>query len=603
MVATLTSSIALVGWSVAETADVVHAAPVGAARVTMVGDSTMMAMALYPNDDELISVGYDTVLDAQSCRRLVIGSCRGRFGSVPVSVLPLMRTKLAGQLGQALVVMAGYDDVRDISSDIDAIVGEANAQGVAQVLWLTYRTNVHYSLPISGASGAAVYQTHNEKLRAATLRWPNLDLLDWGGYSATQPSWFSSDGIHLTPTGSTALAMFIRAALDASSATVARCTPNAAQTGTPDAAAAVQPSTGPLSGFVGTPPTRVLDTRDPSLGGQAGKVGAARTVRVPLDEVVPEGSVAAVLTVTAADPCRAGYVTVFPCGPLPDTSNLNFVALRNTAALVVTMLAADGSACLFASVATDLIVDVLGGFRPGGDLFHPIEPTRWVDTRGAPAVVQTDVGTRAAGQEIAVPVGDTGSIPSSATAVMLNLTSTGSSGDTVLAVYPGACGAWPGTSTLNVSLHRDVAASAIVELDDDGTLCLSTITGNGHVVLDVAGWFGPGGGGLAFRPSTPTRLADTRQAGGLALAPGTTLTVAVDQPSMVSVAVTQSSTAGFTTLKPCGATGTSSIVNVVRAEPIANSTAVAPGVGGSVCATTSAAAHVIVDRTGTFVPG
>jgi hypothetical protein len=71
---------------------------------------------------------------------------------------------------------------------------------------------------------------------------------------------------------------------------------------------------------------------------------------------------------------------------------------------------------------------------------------------------------------------------------------------------------------------------------------------------------------------------------------------------MLSVAMVDSAASGWATVAPCGATATSSLLNTVAGEPIANATAVAPGAGGALCLTPSTAAHFVVDRTGTFVP-
>ena len=45
------------------------------------------------------------------------------------------------------------NDFHDITSDIDAIMAEATAQGVGEVLWLTYRESPTYFLP-DGQQGA-----------------------------------------------------------------------------------------------------------------------------------------------------------------------------------------------------------------------------------------------------------------------------------------------------------------------------------------------------------------------------------------------------------------------------------------------------------------
>lgn len=576
-------------------------APPGAPRVTLMGDSTLMAMEYYPNDDELIATTYDVYLETGNCRRLVRPSC-GVGGNPPTpSALPVMQTIAKGKLGQVLVMMTGYDDFHDITPDIDAIMAEADAQGVGEVLWLTYRESPEYNLPsdVPGQpAGASIYAGHNRLLREATDRWSNLSILDWHGYSIGHPEWFSSDGIHLRPSGSVELARFIKAALDARPLT--RCDARNALTGTPDTAGPVTAQTAPAAGFVAVDPVRLLDTRRVDLGGTNGMLGAGRTVAVDVSDAVPEGSTATVLSVGAIDPCATGYLTVFPCGDLPVTSNVNYAIGRNTATMVVSMIGDDG-VCVYSSAATDLVVDVLGAFAPAGEPFHPIAPTRWIDTRGAAAVVPRPDAALASGESITVPVGGMAGVPSSAAAVMVNTTVAGAIGDTAISLRPGPCAGTPTTSVVNVAPGRDGAASAIVGLGADGTLCATVFSGGGDLVLDIAGWFGGGEGGLDFRASTPVRWLDTRTSLEEPVAGGSWVSTAIEAPAMLSVALVDTAAPAWASVAPCGSEAVSSLLNTAAYEPIANATAVAPGDDGSVCLSPSVDAHFVVDRTGTFV--
>jgi hypothetical protein len=285
---------------------------------------------------------------------------------------------------------------------------------------------------------------------------------------------------------------------------------------------------------------------------------------------------------------------------LPYTSNVNYAERRNTATMVVSMIG-DGAVCVHSSAATDVIVDVLGAFVPGGALFHPIEPTRWWDTRGG-GLVPATAGPLAAGAAQTVPVGGRGTVPTSATAAMVNVTVAASTGETAISLRPGPCSGTPTTSVVNVSAGRDGAASAIVGLGSDGTVCATTFSGGGHLILDVAGWFGPGPGGLTFSAATPTRLLDTRLGGGQRVPGGADRAQLIGAPSMLSVAMVDSAAVGWAAVAPCGTTATSSLLNAVAGEPMANAIAVAPGDGGAVCLSPSTAAHFVVDRTGTFSP-
>jgi hypothetical protein len=83
-------------------------------------------------------------------------------------------------------------------------------------------------------------------------------------------------------------------------------------------------------GFVGTPPTRLFDTRDtgsPITGGDF--------YRLDLSSVVPPETTAVVMNVTAVDPLAAGFVTAYPCdGDRPLASSLNVTIGRTVPNLV-----------------------------------------------------------------------------------------------------------------------------------------------------------------------------------------------------------------------------------------------------------------------------
>ena len=67
------------------------------------------------------------------------------------------------------------------------------------------------------------------------------------------------------------------------------------------------------------------------------------------------------MNVTAAGADGAGFVTVYPCGAVPNVSNLNFSA--STPAIAngaLVPLSTDGDVCLFTSNAVHLIVDING---------------------------------------------------------------------------------------------------------------------------------------------------------------------------------------------------------------------------------------------------
>jgi hypothetical protein len=574
--------------------------PTDAPPVSLIGDSTMAGMAWNSTtgDDprDIVGNAYRLTFDAESCRRLVAASCRGRFGTTPLSVLPLMRTTLAGRLGEAMVVMAGYDDA-SITNAVDLVMAEAESQGVTRVFWLTYRTNTAYLLP-GGLPARDLYGSHNNELASAAQRHPSLRILDWDGFTTNQPSWFAADGIHLSLAGANGLATFIKNALDAEPK-IGRCRAVNALTGTVGSAGTPPAPSTNGSGFVPLVPKRVLDTRDPTLGGTAGMLGAGRTVSIDVSTIVPADTNGVVFSVTATGGCVAGYLTVFACGAQPPTSNLNYEVGRTTAGLAITPLTG-GKACIFASSSTDVVVDVMGAFTPAGNRFHPMPPTRWIDTRGGGGQLASIAGSRVAPMQTQLAMRGQGGIPATATAVWLNLTVADPSASTVLTAYPGPCGTPPLSSNVNARPQHSTASSVLVGIGTDGSICVLTFSGSSDIVVDVAGWFGPGNGGLAYRPRSPVRLLDTRLNGGLPTKAESP--VHVDAVSVLNVTSVDSAALGFVTARPCGSTLVSSLINTTSAEDTANIIAVGGDASGNVCVQASIKSHLVVDQVATFAP-
>ncbi len=98
-----------------------------APRISVIGDSTIAALR-WTNQFEPLK-RFNFVYDAESCRRTVLPSCRGREGYTPDNTLNAMR-RLSGQLGSVLAIMGGYDDPSyNFGAAVDAIMAEARARG------------------------------------------------------------------------------------------------------------------------------------------------------------------------------------------------------------------------------------------------------------------------------------------------------------------------------------------------------------------------------------------------------------------------------------------------------------------------------------------
>jgi hypothetical protein len=150
----------------------------------------------------------------------------------------------------------------------------------------------------------------------------------------------------------------------------------------------------------------------------------------------------------------------------------------------------------------------------------------------------------------------------------------------------------------------------------DGTICLtSNVTS--HVIVDITGWFG-NGGGQQFVPINAIRLTDTRQshpilnggAGPVPLVPGRELRILVAGTRGIDADVRAATlnlvavgpiAEGYIVVVPCGQTSDVSNLNFTSgAGAVANGTNVKLDGSGAVCLTTSAATHVIVDITGVW---
>ena len=575
----------------------------GSPKVTVLGDSTSAAMRWYDearNETTIYDVmgtTYDLQWSVESCRRLMATSCVGRTDPgtglrwTPVSVLPEMRTNLKGRLGQAVVIMAGYDDYPSISDDIDAIMAEAEGQGVSRVFWLTYRTSTSYGY-------GAYYANHNAALQAARIKHPNLVVLDWNGYTRSQPvttqrAWFEADDIHMTRAGGLALAQYLKTNIDASE--ISECT--AVNTGAGTAApAAGTPAAPPATqeGFVGVNPVRVFDSI--SLG--QGKVGAQQMVTIDLSSYVTDASASsAVLSITAINPCNAGHLTVWNCGTRPNTSNVNYESGRTTGGVAVSLMT-DRRVCVYTHAAVDIRAELTGWFAPGGNLFHPLGPVRWLDTRPLTEAVVPTKGALA-GSQLEVQIAGLGGVPATASAAWLNVTADAGGNPTGLHVYPGPCTTPPPAgSTVSVLGGRDAASSALVKLGPTGSICVRAGAASTHAIIDVSGWFHDESieGGLAYRPTAPTRVLPVSP-----VAAGAPIAVTLGEVSVVNVVAVSPTAFGHLIVRPCGVTDNSSLLNYAPRENTANLGVVAPGTSSQMCVTPATATNVLVDLTGRFV--
>ncbi len=229
---------------------------------------------------------------------------------------------------------------------------------------------------------------------------------------------------------------------------------------------------------------------------------------------VPADAVAAVLSVTAVSRGAGwNFVTAFPAGePMPDTSSVNMSVSDGAVANLVTIKLGGGAVDLISYVDCDLIVDLIGVYRPtavpvrSGRLFTLAPAVRALDTRSG---AKPGVGSVSR-------VNLNGLVPADATAVVGTLTAVTAGVAGFVTAYPRGSGV-PDTSNLNVGAGETRAVGVITRVGSEGGAVgvdLYNFCGS-HLLFDVVGYMtGPNAvsssDGL-FIPITPTRMLDTRR--------------------------------------------------------------------------------------------
>ncbi|MFN8020165.1 MAG: hypothetical protein U0Q03_01445 [Acidimicrobiales bacterium] len=243
-------------------------------------------------------------------------------------------------------------------------------------------------------------------------------------------------------------------------------------------------------------PERIVDTRDGTgLGSRAiGQLAAGEVlpVTIPGAGGVPADADvrAATMNVTVANATQAGYITVFPCDrQRPIVSNVNFDPANATMAnLATSRVSSSGQVCFYASVATDLVVDIQGYFSPNpAVVFTGVTPVRVLDTRDGTGIVGSRPTRLGRGSVVEIAVAGENGVPADAKAVMLNVTITEAAGRGYVTAWP--CGRpRPLASFLNFVRGVDQANLTPVRIGDGGKVCLFVNEGT-EVVADLNGWF------------------------------------------------------------------------------------------------------------------
>ena len=287
------------------------------------------------------------------------------------------------------------------------------------------------------------------------------------------------------------------------------------------ASAAVAPHVAILvrGSYVSVTPFRISDTRPNSGQPNAGKtLTGAATLSVQVTGVgtapVPAGASAAVLNVTAVNPTASSFLTVFPAGTaMPTVSNLNFKRGVTVANLVTVPLSSSGMVSIYNHTgSTDVVVDVDGYYtstpltnRSG--LYNSLSPKRVFGSLQSGTAVGPNISSSVTVAGAAAADG----VPSTATAVVANVTAAHGTRSSYLTVYPAGATSVPTASNVNFAVGRTVPNRVTVRVGTGGQIEVYNHAGTVNVDVDVDGYYtGARGTGSVFVPITPVRVADTR---------------------------------------------------------------------------------------------
>jgi hypothetical protein len=363
-------------------------------------------------------------------------------------------------------------------------------------------------------------------------------------------------------------------------------------------------------GFTAITPTRVYDTRN-GIGTTVGKVagGTFRDVQITgtlsSGVTIPSDATAVAINLTATNQDAAGFLTVTPGGAAKsNTSNLNIPAgLIDVANAAAVGLADGGKIRVYnENNPTDVIVDVVGYWAPSsGDYLTATDPTRVFDTRSS-----TKIGE---GETRNVPIVGLAGVPSGATGVVLNVTSTNSDRGGFITVHDTPT--VPNASNVNFRAGVNVPNLVFAKLAADGSVYVTNAIGSTDVVLDVNGYFSDDGSGV--HAVGPGRIYDTRipigtLAAGKVASNGTAI-VGINGAGgllptdgvgsvLVNLTVDQPDAAGFLTAYPNTlAVPDASNVNFAPGQTVANLALAKVSDDGklAVANTSPGASNVIVD--------
>ena len=462
---------------------------------------------------------------------------------------------------------------------------------------------------IAWASGltdplTAAENLHNQWMNSpdhrANVLNPNYNAVGIGSWHTASGQTWSGGGVALANVYVGVEVFATEPSLTTTTTTVA---PTTTTTVAPTTTTTVPPATSGGFKFHPLSPSRILDTRVGN-GAPTAPLGAGATMNLQVTGrggVPSTGASAVVVNVTVTNTTAPSWLTVYPAGEArPMAANLNYVAGQTIPNLVTAKLGANGQISLYnAAGNVDVVADVAGWYDDGtsatGAKFHALTPSRILDTRSGNGAPTAPLGP---GATMNLQVSGRGGVPSTgASAVVVNVTVTGTTAPSWLTVYPTG-ESQPLAANLNYVAGQTIPNLVIAKLGANGQISLYNAAGSTDVVADVTGWYddGTSSTGSTFHPVTPSRILDTRYGNGAPTAPlgtGVTMNLQVTGsggvPStgvsavVVNVTVTGTTAPSWLTVWPAGeARPMAASLNYVAGQTIPNLVTAKLGTNGQI---------------------
>ncbi|HET7802552.1 MAG TPA: CHAP domain-containing protein [Humibacillus xanthopallidus] len=354
-------------------------------------------------------------------------------------------------------------------------------------------------------------------------------------------------------------------------------------------------------------PVRLLDTRTGN-GAPKARVtgGSAITFQVTGRGGMPTSGVDKVLlNINATTPATDGYLTVHASGTTQPTARAASVtAARPNTTSVMTRVGSDGKVRIYTSATTDLSADVVGWSATGGNVAGGA-PVRVLDTRTGLSATKAKL---AAGGTLTLTVTGRAGVPTSgASAVLLDVSSSGATAGGWLTTYPSGA-TRPAAPQVRYETGKAGTGLVVARIGTGGAVKIHS-SAQTDVMVDIVGWLRSGGDQVAL---TPTRVFDSQSGLGYPAgrvsagsAPIVPVLGRAGVPSSGVSAVTVTVTAvsptasGYLTAYPSGAAETPyATVKYPAAATVVNTIVVPIGPDGAIRVRTSAAAYVKADITG-----